>query len=197
MSKKTVFNLEQEIQKAWDWCWAYFCEPTEVREAIYDEEGEPTGEYEAEPKRYPARQSWLTASDLVNRIRASAAEQLEGKPYGSKGPDTYYSNVRVSTGGRGDLLGVVRTWLLRNSALEQHNFGRGHISGMRFRPVGSGLTESEAKTVEARRKRNAGETPVHYRNTPAGRSSFYGSPLCVAPGSVPLPTEHPLAHPLA
>lgn len=181
MAKKTVFNLNDEIQKAWLWCWAYLCEPTKVREPIYNDEGYPTGEFEKEERTYPARQSYLTATDLVQRIRCAAAEQLDGKPVGHYGANSHYLTVRISTGGRGDLLGVVRTWLLRNPELEQHNFGRGHISGMRFRPVGSGLTESEAKTVEKKRKRIAGETPVHYRNTPEGRSSFYGSPLCVAP----------------
>ncbi len=181
---KSKFDLETEIQKAWDFAWTYYCEESRYQVPEYDEEGLPTGKLTGEVRISisPPRQAWLTATDLERRVRAAAQEQLEGKPYGSCGCDSWRSGVRISTGSRLTLLDVCRSWLLRRrteGVLEAHNFGKGHISGMRFRPVGVSLTESEVKTKEKKERRAKGETPVHFRTT--NGNFFTSRPICVGP----------------
>ena len=175
-----AFNLDREFQKAWDWCWSYYCEPSVYENEQYNEktqEWEKTGEKrELEP-----RQSWLTATDLERRVRASVAEQVNKVPYGSYGADAWgkgASTLRISTGKRGNLLDACRDWLLsqaRSGKLSAHNFGRGHISGMRFRPVGLDLTEAEKKTVE-KKAVPYDQKPVHFAD-PDTRS-FRSLTLC-------------------
>jgi hypothetical protein len=116
----------------------------------------------------------LTATELVRRIRGYAQELAEGLPYGECA--TYAGTVRVRVpDGHSDLLHAVRDWLAtqaRRGKLEAHNFGRGHCSGMRFRPVGEGLTKAETKTIESERR----EKPVHFSD-PQSKGNWY-APLC-------------------
>lgn len=179
---KRPFNLETELQKAWDWCWNYYCEPSEYREEIYDEDGMPTGKYKGETRTIAPRQSWLTATDLERRLRAAAAESLAGESYGSFGADAWGrgpASVRISTGSPGGLLEAVRHWLsgqIRKGKLTGHNFGRGHCSGLRCRPVGLGLTDAEQQTIERREKIRKGEVPIHFRDEAS--NSWNAKSLC-------------------
>lgn len=176
--KRQPFNVEVEIQKAWDWCWKHFCEPTEYRDEIYDKDGMPTGEFEKETRTIQPRQSWLSASDIERRVRAAAAEQLEGKEPGTYGADAWGHRLQISCG-PGGLLGAVRDWLstqIARGILTGHNFGRGHCSGMRCRPVSVPLTAAETKTIAQREKRIKGETPVHFSDPEVNR--YPGKSLC-------------------
>lgn len=146
-----VEDLTDRIAKAWDWLWNY----KTTTDFSWRVGGEP----------------WITATELESRVRAAMAEELLGKPYGAEGTSTY-ERVRVSTGGRTDLLGECRDWLLtkvRDGELTAHNFGRGHISGMRFRPVGVPLTANESKALATPREERARRCSIiHYeREAPA------------------------------
>ena len=83
-----------------------------------------------------------------------------------------YTTLFRSWGGRGagvrmpgGLQRAVRNWLLSNSRLDRHNFGKGHISGMRFRPQGAPLAPAEIKTMQQKEKDRVRTTPkpVHFR----------------------------------
>ena len=154
--KTQPFDSEAAIRTAWNWCWAYYCGGTSPR------------------------QSWLSATDLERRVRAAAAEQLDGVEVGTYGPDAWGHRLRIRTGERTNLLGVIREWLSDRVAagtLTGHNFGRGHCSGMRLRPAGMELTASEKRTLTAKAKRAAGDVPVHAKD-PASR--FPALSLCSA-----------------
>ena len=73
----------------------------------------------------------------------------------------------------------VRDYLLHNRGITGHNFSRGHISGMRFRPRGEPLSPAEQKTFKAQQekeeKRARGE-PTYTRHASSGQ---YGLALCV------------------
>ena len=138
-----ICNLDGDLQKAWDFAWVYYC----------------TGK--------DARQQWLTATDVKCRMRAAAAELIDCVPYGSKGMNDYASQkFCISTGIPGfTLLDAVRDFLRRqvsNGDLVAHNFGRGHISGMRYRPSGVLLTNAEKNTVGTKNRRRNGGMPVHF-----------------------------------
>lgn len=112
---------------------------------------------------------YVTASDVEEQVRCFAEDQLAGKPWGTK--ESYgrgwHNGLRIS----GDLTGAVRQWLLRNC--DGHNFGRGHISGMRFRPRGEPIGPAEATLAkQAAERANPKVKPVHYSLT-------YGPALCV------------------
>lgn len=125
---------------------------------------------------------YLTASDVESQVRRFARETAEGKPWGStgramgrEGAWTAHGKLRMPGGLNGD----VRDWLLHNRDIESHNFGKGHISGMRFRPRGEPLGEAEVKTMERKTKQKADRAagklpPRHYS------ADRYGSTiLCV------------------
>lgn len=119
------FNLQNEISKAWQWCWAYYCGGDSPR------------------------QQWLTATDLERRVRAQAAEQLHGQSYGS---DAWGSGVRI-TGLNGlTLLDHCRNWLRsqfsRGILRADHPGGRHTCTGLRYRPVEVGLTAAEQRTID-------------------------------------------------
>jgi hypothetical protein len=84
------------------------------------------------------------------------ATELAGKVYDLK-------NGQEGWGyGRGNL-GEARRFLLdqaRMGKIQAHNFGRGHVSGMRFRPLGVSLTDAEKKTLE--KKKNPPKKFVHF-----------------------------------
>lgn len=113
---------------------------------------------------------YVTASDVEEQVRCFAEDQLAGKPWGTK--ESYgrgwHNGLRIS----GDLTGAVRQWLLRNC--DGHNFGRGHISGMRFRPRGEPIGPTEQATLQkkAEERANPKVKPVHYSYT-------YGPAHCV------------------
>lgn len=114
---------------------------------------------------------YLTAADIVRGVRCVAYADLQGKPWPTKYADVLWgdSYVRMS----GDLQSTVRDWLFRNPKLAYHNFGRGHISGARFRPVGELIGPSEVETIERKEKAKDRPKVKHF-----GRG-YGSSPFCV------------------
>lgn len=137
---KVKLNMEQEMKKAWDFCWA---QRLKDRKEGYD---------------YGGQSYYITATDLELRVRNAVQEQIDGVKYGKYGVSggaTWRSGTRISTRPGLSLLEQCRSWLRRQCArgiLEGHNFGRGHISGMRFRPVGEPLSPQEQKQFEKKAK---------------------------------------------
>jgi hypothetical protein len=143
------FDTQRAIAEAWKLLWA---DNLKKRAEGQDFRGDTT---------------YLTASDVVEQVRTFAQEQLDGKAWGATGRcwGRAYATVRISTSGRGGLLGVVRSWLeleCRRGRLEIFTFGRGHISGARYRPAGEGVTETETTTMRAKQRRRETPRPIHY-----------------------------------
>lgn len=128
---------------------------------------------------------YLTASDVEAGVRNYALAMLENDTFNyAEWKSKPWTSLRISTPGyRGGLNNAVRNWLLsevRRGKLESHNFGRGHISGMRFRPKGEPVGPAEVATME--KKKEAKERdyktnplPVHGRLT---EHSYNATPLC-------------------
>jgi hypothetical protein len=150
--RAVAFNLAKAISEAWKLQW-------KQKEEMNDEK-------RADMQYYRAN-LYLTASDLEAQVRLFAEEQIAGEKWGSRGPawgKGYGSSVRISLGRRQTLLDACRDWLLseqRAGRLSSFNFGRGHISGARYRPAGMEISETEQKTLEAKRKRRETPRPVH------------------------------------
>jgi hypothetical protein len=143
--KRIQFDRQAAIAAAWDLLWASNLEQRK-REDSYR----------------PSTTYYLTASDLEAQVRAFADETAEGKEWGSTGRAYgrgYGSRIRFS----GDLLGDCRDWLRNNRRLTSHNFGRGHISGARYRPVGEPLAPAEEGTLQEKAKRASKPRPIHMR----------------------------------
>lgn len=106
---------------------------------------------------------YLTAADIVRGVRNVAAAQLRGEEWPATYDKVFWGSdygLRVS----GDVQGEVRDWLFANPKLTYHNFGRGHISGARFRPVGEPMGPSESETLKKKAERRANPRPrtVHF-----------------------------------
>jgi hypothetical protein len=157
------FDINAAIPAAWKLIW-------EHRRKMQAEEG----------SGFRDNNMHCTASDVENQVRQFAIDDAEGKPRGTMawGRPTSWPPVRIHCA-RGTLQGVVRDWLLnevRQGRIDSHNFGRHHISGMRFRPHGAPLSMAETKTIaknEERRKPGAKPPPYHY-----SKSVGAGRPLC-------------------
>lgn len=109
---------------------------------------------------------YLTASDLVNQVRACAQAEYDGELWPTE-PRNYYGAGQYGWRLKGaNIMDCVRSWLATNSQLQRHNFGRGHISGMRYRPVGEPLSPAEQKTLAKKEQRrlNPRPSPRHYKN---------------------------------
>lgn len=146
------FDMRAAIAFAWAQCWA----DNLVRRAAGGD--------------YRGNTYYLTASDVECQVRRLANETMQGKSWGSTGRAWgrgWEGGVRLP----GDVQAQVRDWLLHNPDVEGHNFGRSHISRMRFRPRGEPLAPGEQHTLNTPRKTWA-EKPVHYSRT-------YGPPKCV------------------
>lgn len=157
---RKAFDLNQAMEDAWNWLWA---DNLKRRKSGNDWKGDSY---------------YLTATDLERQVRSFAEEDFEGKPRGStgRGSYSYGTTVRISTGGRGNLLNIVRDWLhaqYTKGRFERHNFGRGHISGMRYRPTGEPIGERAIKTMKAKEKRANTPRPIHYA------TNYGATPLCV------------------
>jgi hypothetical protein len=152
--RRVTFNRTELISAAWEFLWA---DNLKARKSI-EAYGWPDTFY-------------LTASDIEAQVRRFISEALNGEPRGSTGRayGKGYDGVRVS----GDLLGDVRRWLLSHRGLVSHNFGRGHISGMRFRPVGAPLSPAEEKTLAYKERSKGRPKPRHY-----SKGGMNGHPLC-------------------
>lgn len=97
----------------------------------------------------------VTATEVEREVRDYAYATLQGKPWGTC---HCYGGVRMS----GNLMSDCRDWLLlqvRQGKLEAHNYGRGHISGMRFRPKGEPMSPQAVKTIETKVERRANPKP--------------------------------------
>lgn len=155
--KTKPFNVQELLPLAWKICW------------------DDNMAKRAKGHDYRDNTYHLTASDIENQLRQFAEEIADGKPVGSTGRAwgrAWRSGVRIVGGS--DLQWQVRNWLRRNPKLVSHNFGRGHISGERYRPVGEPLYKSEAKTIaqHEEQRRNPKPKPVHYA------VRYGGAPLC-------------------
>lgn len=144
MAKHFSFDVSKAIPAAWSLLWQI------------NEKERASGDRSYRPDSV----LYLTASDVENQVRRFAAETSEGKTWGSTGRawGRDYSGVRLA----GHLKSRVRDWLLdevRRGRLESHNFGRHHVSGMRFRPRGAGLGEAEKKTIEKKEERRRNPKP--------------------------------------
>jgi hypothetical protein len=112
----------------------------------------------AEGDDYRGRTYYVCAVDVEEQVRCFADDELAGKPWGTtQGYGRGFHNCKVY----GDLPNAVRRWLLSNC--DGHNFGRGHISGMRFRPRGEPIGPAE-KTLakKAADRANPPVKPVHF-----------------------------------
>jgi len=158
MRKAFAFDVQAAIRAAWDLLWA---DAVRMRGTDYR----------------ASHDYYLTATDVERAVRGLADLTAEGKPWPKdKAPEWYgYSRVRF----RGNLNGQVRDWLfgeVRRGRLTSFNFGRGHISGARFRPAGEPVTETEKKTMAAKEARKVHPRLEHMRDK--------GGLLCVPRRSV-------------
>jgi hypothetical protein len=137
------FNVDATCQEAWNYLWAY---NLKKRKEGHDWKGDSY---------------YLTATDIERQVRAFAYDDFTGQP---RGTHPYGGPIRIYHGGRGSLLQVVRDWLHSqycSGKLERHNFGRGHISGMRYRPKGAPIGEREKVTIK-RNSEPRKPRPHHY-----------------------------------
>jgi len=128
--------------------------------------------------RWAGATYYTTANDMVNQVRAFASCHAEGKPWTDKVVYGKWFGSPVRLPFR--LETVVRDWLFeqaRNGKLEYHNFGRGHISGARFRPYGEPMGPSEIKTMvnNLKQRTDPKPKPKHY-----SKQGIHGRPLCTA-----------------
>lgn len=139
-TKRVAFDLDNEIALAVDYL---------LKEI-------DKGEFYGKP--------YFTATDVERRVRSAAAEIMSGKERGSLGLDGgWYSSVRISTGGHGNLLSAVRHVLLRLPGLDRYNpSGRYCLSSLRFRRANAGLSEAEERTAKARAAEKARGPIVHF-----------------------------------
>lgn len=164
MAKRFAFSIEKAIPAAWDFLWA-----VNLKERAKMEAENPNGDFGKYARRWYTRTFYICAADIVAQVRSFAYETAHGKAWGTNGVRGPDYGIRLS----GDVEGRVRSWLLLFT--EGHNFGRGHISGMRFRPKGAPLGPSEEDTMEKQAKPKKPPT-IHF-----GTSDAYagGSPLCI------------------
>lgn len=146
-TKVLAFDVRLACQTAWDALWA-----NNLKLRKKDKN-----------TRWANRTYYLTAADIENQVRSYAQNQFDGRPWDTK----YIACGRPGQYGwriRGNLQAMVRAWLFGNSQLTSHNFGRGHISGARFRPVGDPIAPSEQETNARHTKQRAEgyQRTLHY-----------------------------------
>lgn len=164
MARRTFsFDRQAAIKAAWDLLWADNLRQRE-EDVAYEKKG-------GKKPFNSARTYYLTASDLENQVRQFADETARGEKWGTHGRayGRYPSGIRFS----GDLLGDCRDWLRRNPKLTSHNFGRGHISGERYRPAGEPISEAEQGTLEEKARRAKTPRPIHMHKKTGEFSSTY------------------------
>lgn len=132
------FELSKAIPAAWDFIW---------KAKLADR---------AAGRDFRGDTYYTTAQEMEQQVRSFAYETSTGKAWGTNGIRGYSYGIRF----RGDLQAAVRSYLLRTPGIVGHNFGRGHISGMRFRPAGAPVSPGEAETIERKAKPRA-EKPRH------------------------------------
>ena len=161
MRKRFAFNTALAIQTAWDQLWA----------ANLKRRAEDSRFEKKHGKRpYGANGSYyITATELERAVRDFAGQTAQGLPWDDNKPTC--ARIRIP----GRLLSTVRDWLRHNSRLTSHNFGKGHISGARYRPVGAPLAPGEQETTakKAERRANPRPKPRHYSER------VHGTAACV------------------
>lgn len=158
MKKRFAFDMQSAIQTAWDMLWAANLE----RRKENDDYTKKTGKKSFDE----AGTYYICSADIERTVRGFAQQSFEGHPWTLGG---YAYNVRM----QGNLQRTVRDWLLHGNRgkIVGHNFGKGHISGMRFRPVGEPMAEAELQTIKRNEDRRLKPRPRHY-----GKSK----PICTA-----------------
>lgn len=163
MKRRVSFDTTLAISTAWDVIW----------------KGKLTSR--AAGNDYRGDTYRVSASDVEDLVRQFACDSLDGKPWRTsfapgRGLHWTKSGGKLRMGG--NLNRRVIDWLRYGNGgkIVSHNFGRGHISGERYRPAGEPLSPTEAKTLEkkAERKANPRPAPRHF-----SKSGYGGSPLCV------------------
>ena len=139
-------DLRAEIAAAWDRCWK---RNLESRLKGYD---------------YGGRSYYLSATDLERDMREEFSKRMNS------------CRVRVLGLNRRPLLDHVRSWLsgrVGAGVLEADSRGRGHCSGMRFRPAGAPASPAEKK-VDAlpKAERDRRRHVRHLTVEPRDRTSY-------------------------
>ena len=132
MAKRFAFNLDAAVPAAWDFLWA-----ANLKDRAKQERDHLDGDFGKYGRRWYTRTFYICAVDVVAQVRSFAYETAKGQKWGTNGVRGPDYGIRLS----GNVDGRVRDWLLRTK--DGHNFDRGHISGMRFRPRGEPLGPSE------------------------------------------------------
>lgn len=153
MGKHFAFDMHLAIKTAWDMLWAANLVRRKENDAYKKKYGKRSYD--------DASTYYLCAADLVRTVRGFAQQTADGKPWSLDG---YPYNVRL----RGDVQRAVRDWLMYGNGgkIVGHNFGRGHISGMRFRPAGAPMAEAEVETMNSKLRSRGKEKPRHYGHRP-------------------------------
>jgi len=153
MGKRFHFDTHLAIRTAWDVLWA-----SRLKER-------------ADGRDFRGSSYYVTASDVEDLVRQFASDTAKGRPWRTKTVNGDHYGIRMP----GDLNGAVRDYLLRGNGgkIVGHNFGRGHISGMRFRPVGEPIGPAEKETIE-RKARNKDKPKVRHFG-----KGFGSHPHCV------------------
>lgn len=144
MKRTFSFDRRAAIAAAWDFLWA-----DNLRQRAKGDAFRNSTTY------------YLTASDVENQVRQFAADQREGREWGASGRAYGTPCTWPVIKFPGDLLGDCRDWLRNNRRLTSHNFGRGHVSGARYRPVGEPLAEAEQATIKEKAERSTRVRVVH------------------------------------
>ena len=163
MAKRFAFNLDAAVPAAWDFLWA-----ANLKDRAKQERDHLDGDFGKYGRRWYTRTFYICAVDVVAQVRSFAYETAKGQKWGTNGVRGPDYGIRLS----GNVDGRVRDWLLRTK--DGHNFDRGHISGMRFRPRGEPLGPSEKDTIEEKAKPKKPAT-IHF-----SREGYAGRPLCSA-----------------
>lgn len=141
MRKRFAFDTRLAIATAWDVLWASNLKQRKDDVAYEKKVGKRA--FNA------ARTYYICAADVERLVRDFAEDTAHGRPWrttpGYGGVGFGGSGIRMP----GGLSNAVRDWLLRGNGgkIVSHNFGRRHISGQRFRPVGEPLAPAEEDTM--------------------------------------------------
>jgi hypothetical protein len=158
-------DLKQEFSKTWDEMWA----ANLLSRVTYGD--------------FRGQTYYLTATDIARNTRErleaafwKAQPKLTAEQWRTQRP----RKMVIKGVGRGGLLDAARNWLRaqeRAGRLVSHNFGRGHISGQRYRPAGQPIAPSEQATRERKAKESTRTTPkpVH---APVRVGTRGAHPLC-------------------
>lgn len=166
-------DLNKMIPEAWDYLWAQHLKSR------------------AKHGDFRGQSYYLTAADIERRVRDVCQDifwatqppitPADLAPLKAGERPRKFKKMILQTGVAGGLQRLVRDWLLnqvRIGKFASHNFDRGHISGMRFRPVGAPISEAESKTIEAKRERRANPKPKP-RHMSSNPDSYGGLALCI------------------